>query len=90
MKLNRLAPKLSRINYGFMGIDCEILGMWWYPNENKWHESNGNMPCQSWCDCKSDKAFRRRLKQWSDYLPKGTTFRLTSRWVGHDIIGKIK
>jgi hypothetical protein len=37
---------------------------------------------------RSVRAFRRRLKQWSKYLPKGTPFVLVSRWRGYNVYGK--
>lgn len=90
MKLKYQAKKLSRINSRFTGVDCDQVEMLWYPNEHKWKEMDNSVPWQSWCDCKSTKAFIRRLKEWSKYLPKGTIFVLKSRWIGYDIIGKTK
>ena len=34
------------------------------------------------------RAFKRRLRQWSRYLPAGVTFHLVSRYVNSDVIGK--
>lgn len=93
MKLKYEAKKGTRINHTFMGIDMvEALGLWWFPNEYKWREpaKNEEHSFQSFCDCRSKKAFTRRLQEWSKHLPSGTEFRLCSRWVGYDIIGKTK
>jgi hypothetical protein len=92
MKLKYKTKKPNRIkSYGFMGIDCDDVSLWWYYNVNKWdinHTGYGYF--SSNCPCNSIKAFRRRLKEWSKYVPSGTEFRLCSRWVGYDVIGKIK
>lgn len=39
---------------------------------------------------RSVRAFRRRLKEWKNVLPKGTKITLVSRYVGYDIHAKIK
>ncbi len=39
---------------------------------------------------RSLRAFRRRLKQWKDQLPKGTEMILASKYMRHHIIGVIK
>lgn len=39
---------------------------------------------------RSIRAFRRRLKEWKDDLPKGTKIILLHRYVGYDAYGKIK
>ena len=35
------------------------------------------------------RAFRRRLKEFSKYMPKGTVFSLDCIYVGYNVIGKI-
>lgn len=86
MKLKYQANKTIRMNYGFMGFTTDN---WWFDYAtNKWikHEDL-EIPTikgfSSHQDCKSVRAFRRKLKK----APKGVKFILCSRWVGHDIIG---
>ncbi len=38
----------------------------------------------------SIRAFRRKLKQWSKYLPSNTNFILVSRLIGCNVYGKTK
>ena len=40
--------------------------------------------------CKSVRAFRRRLKQWSKYLPKDVEFILVSKYIGVEVRGSTK
>lgn len=39
---------------------------------------------------RSVRAFRRRLKEWSKYLPKGTEFILMSKFIGFDVKAKTR
>ena len=49
-----------------------------------WGASSHSIPIRS------ERAFRRRLKQWSSQLPKGTEVWLVSEWKNFEIIGVIK
>jgi len=68
---------------------------WWVDKCQKWmtsEESQGQAPYGSHCPykyIKTVKAFRRRLKQWSQYLPAGTIFTLHSRFEELSVIGRI-
>ena len=55
-----------------------------YKDKRIWYLSNSGPKVTSL------RAFRRRLKEYSEYLPKGTEFILMSRYIGHDIIGRTK
>ena len=90
MKLKYEAQKGIRIKYRFMGIDNIGDHLWWYPDQKRWKEMDESSPVQSWCNCSSVKAFRRRLKEWSKYLPSGTKFVLQSRWIGYSVYGETK
>jgi hypothetical protein len=37
--------------------------------------------------CRSVRAFRRRLREWSHYLPKGVKFYLVSCYRGYNVTG---
>jgi len=80
MKLKYEAIKQNRVNHNFMGFTTYENG-WWF-NKDKW-EQNAKAGCSSYQDCRTVKAFRRKLKS----APKGVEFVLVSRWVGRDVIG---
>lgn len=98
MKLKFEAPKGIRVKYRFMGVQiCERSPsdpIFWYVKKTK--EWTINPPwdeggiCNTAYPCRSIRAFRRRLKEWSKYMPSGTVFRLISRWKGYDVYAKIK
>jgi hypothetical protein len=82
------AQKGNRINYGFMGITTFEFGWWFSHNSNRWEQNpeSGEKGCSNHQDCRTMKAFRRKLKN----APKGVEFILVSRWNGYDIIGSSK
>lgn len=71
----------------------------WVPGEVLWDETGrivetfeGHQVKGAASSCgriRSIKAFRRRLKQWRTYLPKGTKFTLVGHLVGINVYGKI-
>lgn len=81
----------------FMHIDldntCNGPNYWYeYEVSDKWmlYDDIPEELSRSTCaPCKSVKAFRRKLKKWSKYLPKGTKFILASKIVGNDVYGRI-
>ena len=85
MKLKYEEQKGFRINYKFMGFSTHEQGWWFSNNSNKWEKNPeaGENGYSSHQDCKSMKAFRRKLKK----APKGVKFYLVSRWVGYGIDG---
>lgn len=91
MKIKYEAPKTLRIkNYGFIWVVCNAVGYWWSEYDKKWMPlSDIKGECCNTFRVKSVKAFKRRLKEWSKYMPKGTKFILVSRWVGYDVEGMI-
>lgn len=76
----------------FFAAECISDHYWWAEKDKKWMKiENINNQSFSSCSChiNSVRAFRRRLKEWSTYLPKGTKFRLISNFVGCDVYGII-
>jgi hypothetical protein len=81
MKLKYEARKQTRINYRFMGFTT--FEDWWFSyNTKKWEQDPKGDYC-SHQDCRTVKAFRRKLKS----APKGVEFILISRWFGHNVTG---
>jgi hypothetical protein len=82
-------PHNVRYRTFYYGI-CSSDGYWWQEDTKKWvptEESRG--PCGShFHGCNSPKAFRRRLREWSQYLPEGIEFILCSRFDELNVIGK--
>ena len=74
---------------------CGDFNYWWSKEINKWVfvDEDGfdiNKPYSSnSCEIRSIKAFKRRLKQWSKYMPKGTEFELVSSFGGYDVFGVV-
>ena len=62
----------------------------WMPYGEKREDQNELAWIASACPCRSVRAFRRRLREWSKYLPKGIRFRLEHRYVGVTVIGTTK
>ena len=85
MKIKYNAQKGTRINYRFMGFTTFENGWWFNHNTNRWEQNPeaGEKGYSSHQNCRSVKAFRRKLKK----APKGVKFILVSRWVGHDVEG---
>ena len=87
MKIKYQAPKGHRIkSYGFCWLQPEN-SLYWFREDIKQWRLNEDMPvgvaCSSGDLCKSLKAAIRKIKKYD--LPKGTEFRLVSKWVGYDI-----
>lgn len=100
--MNYTKPKGSRIkSYGFLSATVFIKDYKFVETNSSltqgywtalplvevvapWGASSHSMPIRSL------KAFRRRLKQWSSQLPKGTEVWLVSEWKNFEIIGVIK
>ena len=74
---------------------CGDFDYWWSKEINKWvfvdeDDFDINKPySSSSCEIRSIKAFRRRLKQWSKYMPKGTEFELVSSFNRCDVFGAV-
>lgn len=98
MKVQFQAPKGRRIKKQFisLGLDMDIdfdawLDWQYYPESREWRKiiigermfKEGETHCSTSCRCRSLKAAIRLIKKWN--FPKGTTFRLCSRLVGHDV-----
>jgi len=70
----------------------------WAPGEKIWGDDGKYIDddakiegCSShFSNVRSVRAFRRRLKEWSKYLPSGIEFILSSRFVGADVYGKTR
>lgn len=94
MKLQFEAPKNGRFYHKFVGVQCEgsvlVENYWWDKNTKKWTITPrwdlGGIS-NTFGRCRSVKAFRRRMFEWSQYLPEGLKFRLISRYKGCDVIG---
>jgi hypothetical protein len=94
MKIKHAFPKNFRYTKQYYGVqtDYDQLDYWWDETINQWTlEPNWNGGISNTFNkCKSVKAFKRRLYEWSQYLPEGISFRLIGRYVGQDVIGKTK
>ena len=63
-------------------IRAKLIDKLWWFNRDKW-EQNAKARCSSYQDCRTVKAFRRKLKS----APRGVECVLVSRWAGCDVIG---
>lgn len=81
--------KVIRTFHGITTFD----GYWWEERQNKWVKTeehvDGTGASSHFGPCNSVRAFRRRLRQWGKYLPKGVTFILSSRIDDYCVEGKI-
>jgi len=77
----------------YIGVqtDYDELSYWYDGNIKQWtltpDWSKGDIG-NTFGHCRSVKAFKRRLYEWSQYLPKGTKFILLGRYVGQQVNGK--
>lgn len=95
MKLKYEAKKRIRIKYRFIGMTCtdkRHRDLYWFYKDHKWMNLGGDGKGirSSHCSCNSVRAFTRRLKEASKYLPKGVRFELCSRWIGYNVYGETK
>jgi hypothetical protein len=94
------APKGKRIKrVGFWDVTnfedyhwADALNRWVHRREIKsLQEKHGDFDYGTHCyGIKSVRTFRRRVKKWSKYLPKGIEFILVPRWVGHHVYMRTK
>ena len=87
MKIKYMASKGHRIkNHDFCWIEHKN-SLYWFREDTKQWELNEDIPigvASSTGDlCRSLKAAIRKIKKYN--VPKGTKFRLVSRWIGYDI-----
>ena len=96
MKIKYQAPKGRRIKKQFIALEIDYttedwVYWWYYPESHEWRKDmsfkTGETYSSSSCDCRSLKAAIRLIKKWN--LPKGTTFMLSSIWMGHDVYIKV-
>lgn len=68
-----------------MGFTTFENGWWFNHNTKKWEQNPnaGEKGYSSHQDCRTVKAFRRKLKS----APMGVEFILISRWVGYNVTG---
>ena len=88
MKIKYEAPKGRRIKrYGFCGLEHENKDYWYVRDIRQWRTYEDilkNVQCfSSFAHCKSLKSAIRQIRKYD--CPKGTKFRLASKWVGYDI-----
>ena len=87
MKIKYMASKGHRIkNHDFCWIEHEN-SLYWFREDTKQWELNEDIPIGVGCStgdlCRSLKAAIRKIKKYN--MPKGTKFRLVSKWIGYDI-----
>lgn len=85
MKLKYEAQKRFRVKYMFKGFTTFERGWWFSHNTNRWEKNpeTGEKGYSSHQDCRTVRAFRRKLKS----APKGVEFVLVPRWIGHSVTG---
>lgn len=87
MKIKYQAPKGHRIkNHDFCWLETEN-SLYWFREDIKQWRLNEDIPdgvaCSTGDLCRSLKSAIQKIKNYD--LPKGTEFRLVSKWVGYDI-----
>lgn len=79
------AAKGKRIKSRFMGV-TNYSDYWWSDDRQRWEQGyQGGYGGTNFDECRTVKAFKRRMKQWSKYLPAGIEFHLISRWIGYSV-----
>lgn len=94
MKIKYNKPKGQRVNRFFTGMTCETKDgetYWYYDKHDKWcttkeDREQYNGMCGNYNNnIHTLKTAKRKIKKYSKYLPKGTMFILSNRYVGYDI-----
>jgi hypothetical protein len=92
-----IKDRKSKVTRTFFGV-TNFDGYWWKPDLQKWvngkeyadaHNGRLGEASSHFNGCHSVRAFRRRLRQWGKYLPKGIKFVLCSRIDDYCVEGKI-
>lgn len=89
MKIKYQAQKPNRLRNQFVDISWDVENnktcLYYYPDLDEWLELDARVGlcCQSYVDCRSLKAAKRKIKKWD--MPKGTKFVLCSKYFGCDV-----
>lgn len=84
--------------HGFIGV-TNRSGYWWVHEWGRWataDEAKGmERSSHIWGGMegfrvRSVRVFRRRLREWSEYLPPGVEFVLVSKWKRNDVYGRTR
>lgn len=92
MKVKHNFTKGQRYMKHYWGVQTNFdqPDYWWDGNINKWtltpNWELGDIS-NTFGHCRSVKAFKRRLYEWSQYLPEGIEFILLGRYVGQEVTG---
>lgn len=94
IKINHSFKKGFRYYKQYRGVQLYYgqPDYWWNKDIKKWTLTPNwkeNLISNTFYKCYSVKSFKRRLIEWSKYLPKGTKFILIGKYVGQDVIGTI-
>lgn len=94
MKIKYEKPKGQRINRFFAGMSCKNKygkTYWYYDKEDKWCTDAEDIGQYRGCcgnhnnNIHTLKTAIRKIKKYSKYMPKGTIFKLSNKYVGYDI-----
>ena len=94
MKIKYDKPKGQRINRYFFGMRCVSENgesYWYYYKHDKWCTSQEdkdtyNGMCGNYnTNIHTLKTAKRKIKKYSMYIPKGTKFILSNKYIGYDI-----
>lgn len=94
MKIKYDKQKGQRVNRYFRGMRCESKDnktYWHYHEEDKWYlnEESRDKPYHRCGNYNNNihtlKTAIRKIKQYALYLPKGTVFKLSNKYVGYDV-----
>lgn len=94
MRINKSSFRHKDKRYEvYFDVCCNSDEYAFFDGSKEWEIINGdnsNLPyCTGVFKVHSVKAFKRRLRKWSAYMPKGTKFTLCSTLRGNNIIGVI-
>ncbi len=94
MKLIFEAKKPFRYKRYFMGVcqdfDSEGYNLWFNHETRRWQQYDGISRCGTYAYIKTLKAFKRHIRKHSFYLKAGVVLRLCNKYVGQDVIYKVK
>lgn len=93
MKISHSLKKNQRYNKQYRGVQLNYnQPYYWWDKNIKQRTLTPNWELggisNTFGRCRSVKAFRRRIYEWSQYLPNGIEFILIGKYVGQNVIGK--
>lgn len=88
MKIIYKKSKGTRLKKQFLDITVDEVSIWWVPQMKQWYAIDNipkGMHYQSWCPCKSVRAFKRHVRKHPE-VSCAYNLHLNSKYIGYDVM----